>query len=139
MANKGAIALGLMSVGILTVALVSKAQGDTPQNGDRFYMDPVISVEITGDGGIFGMYWNCHFAKVIRNRGSVRGIHNLAWSIFANGELITAGSKSIALGPGESFTWTLDQYADFRRLSTVIATIDGDWSGDNHAEGVAHL
>lgn len=105
----------------------------TPIALARFFMPPEMEVRVT-DGTILGMYWTCEFSVLITNQGDAPGTHTINWWDNAG---VISGSRKITLQPGESYTWHLSQWVDFRRISTYIMNLSGDWEQDNFSQGIA--
>ena len=114
----------LVIYGLLARAAVPKA---------KFYMPAEMEVKVT-DGSILGMYWKCEFSCPITNTGDTPETHTISYQ----DNLGRGGSEEITLAPGETYTWSLWYYIDFRRIAApYVWELIGDWEQDNYSRGEA--
>ncbi|MDD4985543.1 MAG: hypothetical protein PHQ43_07095 [Dehalococcoidales bacterium] len=103
----------------------------------QFVMPLQINVEVTGDGQILDMYWDCRFSVPVTNQGQAPGTHTLAIVGLVDGQPHRQWNQVIPLNPGETYLWSASQWIDFRRVSVYKFMVTGDWAGSNYAEGTA--
>lgn len=100
----------------------------------EFYMPAVMTVVVT-DGSILGIYWGNRFSCAITNKGNISG----TFTLTGRDNLGRGGTWTITLAPGESYTWSVFYYIDFRRISApYVWELWGDWEGDNYSIGRAY-
>ena len=75
-------------------------------------------------------YTVCNAWVDITNNGNTDGVQIVhIWDSVGNVDVFI----TVALAPGETYTWYRMQWIDFSRIGTYVVRAQGDWVGDNYS------
>ena len=73
-------------------------------------------------------YTVCHTWIDVTNNGDADGVQVVhIWDTVGNVDVFI----TVALGPGETYTWYRSQWIDFNKLPTYVVRAQGDWVGND--------
>jgi len=104
----------------------------------KFYMPPKMTISIWEHDILQWHYHEIRCTVNITNLGTASGTHTIRWEDRYDppGAIWRSGSKTITLGPGESYKWSIKGDIDFSRTNIYTCELYGDWETDNYSKGV---